>query len=378
VFLSPLPLTPIVKNALAGVIISHVYHLIAVLLLFNLTFNLIPAKQGTKGRIAFTTACLHIVSPAGLFLSSPYGESTLALFNFMGMLCYVYAVQYRHKDRATAEAAIWTIAAGASFGIATTARSNGLLSGTIFAWDAILAILRPSRNLSSAKGVINFAATIAAGLLVAVGFAAPQCVAYLEYCTGGNTRPWCTKLPPSIYTWVQDHYWQVGLFKYWTSNNLPLILLAAPMLVILLYTSEVALFRPESMLPSTALDRAGVTSEETKVFRHVLPRLALPQLVLAGLAATSFHVQIINRISSGYPVWYMVLAVAVNTTQETVRKETVQQDTAKSADTRENTKDGQEKAAMLFNGKEMQWEVRVMVMYAIIQGGLYASFLPPA
>jgi phosphatidylinositol glycan class V len=60
----------------------------------------------------------------------------------------------------------------------------------------------------------------------------------------------------------------------------------------------------------------------------LLFRLALPQLALASAALMSFHVQVITRLSSGYPLWYLVLA----------------QD----------------------------------IMYAIIQTPLYAYFLPPA
>lgn len=71
--------------------------------------------------------------------------------------------------------------------------------------------------------------------------------------------------------------------------------------------------------------------------------MALPQLVLAVLALTTYHVQIITRISSGYPLWYIWLAAK---TQETPKR-TVP-------------------------------IIRWMVIYALIQAGLYASFLPPA
>jgi phosphatidylinositol glycan class V len=52
-------------------------------------------------------------------------------------------------------------------------------------------------------------ATIIAGLLVALGFAIPQFIAYREFCSASDVdkRPWCHKLPPSIYSWVQSHYW---------------------------------------------------------------------------------------------------------------------------------------------------------------------------
>lgn len=79
--------------------------------------------------------------------------------------------------------------------------------------------------------------------------------------------------------------------------------------------------------------------------RSLLWVLAIPQLVLALLALTSYHVQIITRISSGYPLWYIWLAARICS----------------------NSSLGTSKAIF-----------RWMVLYATIQAGLYASFLPPA
>lgn len=325
--------------------------------------------------IAFNAACLHIATPAGLFLSAPYGESTFALFNFLGMLCYVYATQCHTFGSKSATGACWTLAAGASFGIATTMRNNGLLSGMIFAWDAIEAIVCLPSMLRDTIRITHFAATIIAGICVAIGFVAPQAVAYTQYCTGGNTRPWCNRLLPSIYSWVQDHYWEVGFMRYWTLTNLPLFLLAGPLLAILFYTGYLALLKLASLVPQ-GRSQSGrkLAISDTQIFRHVLPRFALPQLVLAVMAATSFHVQIINRISSGYPVWYILLAIAMHNTSSTIN-------TQKSNNSTKRVSDAAGRVgswSLLVKSQHLQWIVRGMVAYAIVQGGLYASFLPPA
>lgn len=80
--------------------------------------------------------------------------------------------------------------------------------------------------------------------------------------------------------------------------------------------------------------------------------IAIPQLVLSGLALTNYHVQIITRLSSGYPVWYLWLTSIVL----------------------------EDRKLNLFGRK---WRLgrgllRWIVLYALIQGGLFASFLPPA
>ena len=85
----------------------------------------------------------------------------------------------------------------------------------------------------------------------------------------------------------------------------------------------------------------------------ILRRLAIPQLILAVLAMTSYHVQIITRISSGYVVWYWWIAAAI------CDKEAGNERCVKGPSISRAT-------------------VRYMVIYAIVQGGLYASFLPPA
>lgn len=360
--LSPLPLSPVFQHALCGILVATLSHLFAAITLYHLTYEIIPAPDNQKRAIAFTASALHVLSPAGLFLSAPYGESTFALFNFAGMLAYLVATKAYASFAFQRQWAAWRwlLLSGLCYGIAAMVRSNGLLSGIPFAWDAPTTAM-PLRKLWRQRDPARrkkLATIIAAGSLVAVGFVIPQTVAYREYCMNGNSRPWCTHVPPSIYNWVQSHYWGVGFLKYWTLNNLPLFLLAIPMLAILLRTGYIALCRAEEL---AALTISGETKkhddfDDTAMFTTVLQRLALPQLVLTVLAATSFHVQIINRISSGYAVWHIILAILMHARPE--------------------------KQARLLgvnaSRRGIQGVIRAMVMYAIIQGGLYASFLPPA
>jgi hypothetical protein len=82
--------------------------------------------------------------------------------------------------------------------------------------------------------------------------------------------------------------------------------------------------------------------------REIVGRIALPQLILAVLALTSYHVQIINRISSGYPVWYWWLATMIVDRHE-VQILGRKWNTAKVG---------------------LKW----MVLHATIQGGLFRHF----
>ena len=350
----------------------------AAITLYSLIYSLVPSSDIRKRQLAFATACLHIFSPAGLFLSAPYGEATFAFASFLGCLCYVKAAENRHHTFADAYQldACLTIAAGLCFGLATMLRTNGLLYGIIFAWDVILTLprLRYILRNRDLEEITRLSATFIAGTLIAVGFALPQAVAYQEYCTAGKSRPWCTALTPSIYSFVQKEYWNVGFMRYWTPNNIPLFFLAAPVAFLMIATA-VSANRNVDSLYSAVFDQESQQAQtpatitrEKKVFEHVLPRFAVPQLVLVLMAVTSFHVQILNRISSGYVVWYFLLAIWIK-----------REDDAGAANKVDDKFLTTSVAGLTgLNGVRVEWLVRAMIMYAVVQGGLYACFMPPA
>lgn len=352
-------------------------------ILYQLTAQLIPYSALSGSKIAFTAASLHILSPAGLFLSAPYGESTFAFLNFAGMSSYARAVQLRYSPRQSSFKAevFYTVGSGIFLAIAASIRGNGLLNGILFAWDALEALLQ-QRTLKSIQALGRLAAIGTAGMLIGIGFAMPQVIAYVEFCTDGQTRQWCDRIPPSIYSWVQDHYWGVGFLRYWTLSNLPLFLIAGPVLGLLVVTGSICLWKPEYIVQSLMSTESskghrhtGAIEVQQKALTSILRRLALPQLTLAVMAATSFHVQIVNRISSGYPLWYIVLAVAIHFRPMT--DSTMGNGDLKVRPT-SRTEGGRSLSASVLRGRRLQFVIRGLALYAIVQGGLYASFLPPA
>jgi GPI mannosyltransferase 2 len=128
-----------------------------------------------------------------------------------------------------------------------------------------------------------------------------------------------------LLTWFRN----VGFLRYWTPGNIPLFLLAAPMLTILIKSAwwGIRLPRPDARI---------------MVF-------AIPQLLLAVAAITNYHTQIILRLSSGNFVWYWWIATLLS-------------------------------APLAAGGKKnwSPWVVRWMVIYSCIQTVLFAGFLPPA
>ncbi|KAL1988754.1 hypothetical protein VTN96DRAFT_7638 [Rasamsonia emersonii] len=329
--------------------ISHLSHYLSVLVLYALTKTIFGTETNTQRAFCLVSAALHIISPAGAFLSAPYGEPLFSFLNLTGFYLYLSAVLNEDTGRQITRDAKF-LASAVLFALATTVRSNGILSGCLFAYDAVLGVVRVITRGFSLETVHRLFVIVLGGSIVALGMVGPQYVAFATYCTDpDSSRPWCKQLIPSIYGWVQAHYWNVGFLKYWTVTNLPLFCLAAPMLAVLCQSALSVLQRPpaEQIYLSFAPD---ASSQKTSVRQSCLTRLAISQGLLAITALTSYHVQIINRISSGYPVWYWYLAsLALDKTKPS------------------------QPARCLFSAA-----TQGMAMYGLIQAVLFGSFLPPA
>ncbi|KAI1436473.1 glycosyltransferase family 76 protein [Xylaria sp. CBS 124048] len=313
-----------------AIFVANVSHLLSALVLYKLSLTV------TKNtRLSLVTAVLHVFSPAGLFLSAPYSESPYALLSFIGYLFFAKAVLSQGR---TFVHDVSLVTSGLWFGFAVNFRSNGTLNGVLFAFELLRELSRPP----SANSIRRRLALLVGGSAIVIGFLIPQVVAYRTYCydvPDSELRPWCTEKLPSIYAFVQAHYWNVGFLRYWTLPNIPLFLLAAPMLYVLA-KSGIAFFADPHILNGGVRDVP--TSDNLASF---LRSMASIQLLLTVLAITTYHVQIITRISSGYPLWYLWLANLLSHD--------------KTAET----------------GKRV---ITFMVMYASIQGALFSSFLPPA
>lgn len=190
-------------EAIIAISIAHLMHLLSVLVLYKLTLIIFAGAVGT----ALTAASLHIISPAGLFLSSPFAESPCALFTFLG--CLLFSKSFGAKGQSSLSRDLLVLVSGLFFGVATSFRSNGILSGLLLLEEffRVLLLLPQGPQLSILRRVFF---TGLGGLAVGIGLLLPQYMAYSEYCTQpsfAGKRPWCENTLPSIYGFVQDHYW---------------------------------------------------------------------------------------------------------------------------------------------------------------------------
>ena len=204
-------LSPPDPEALAAIILAHVFHLLSVLVLHEMTLTLFINSPTTRASsFSFLTASLHIISPAGMFLSAPYAESSFSFLNFAGYYLYAKAM-LKHGEGRFSQRDLLVLLSGVVFGIATTFRGNGLLSGLLLVWDALSCGTRILRSVDIASNIRYLLTVSMSGLLMACIAMVPQYLAYSEYCVRGSSdsdrRPWCSYWAPSNYTWVQRQYW---------------------------------------------------------------------------------------------------------------------------------------------------------------------------
>jgi Gpi18-like mannosyltransferase len=195
------------KIAVIGVGLSHVTHFLSVLVLYGLTKRVFGSDKTSEKAFCFLSALLHIISPAGVFLSAPYGEPVFSLLNFAGFYLYASSL-YNNRLGKSVVRDLQQLLAAATFATASTVRGNGIISGSLFAYDCAALLFQIIKGGLSVEIVHRLIITIFGGIIVALGTILPQYVAYTSYCTTGTlSRPWWQRLIPSIYAWVQAEYW---------------------------------------------------------------------------------------------------------------------------------------------------------------------------
>ena len=167
-----------------------------------------------------------------------------------------------------------------------------------------------------------------------------QWLGYVRFCKESSLdRPYCHRATPSIYSFVQDHYWFVlhhpnhddhhltpppspslsltisscehrnnGLFRYWTLKQMPNFLLASP--ILLFSIAGIARYSSanwKAML-TAGLSRTNRTSKRGYLNANV-QCFVYYWLICVLLLVLYAHVQIATRFLSACPAlyWYAAL-----------------------------------------------------------------------
>ena len=200
---------PVISTAFLGIVLSSLSHLLSVLLRYSLSTAIFCWGPRSKSTLPVAVAALHIVNPAGVFLLSPYPEALFSFLSLLGLQLYLGALRHDCQGRRL-RAETDLLAAGLVFGFASTVRSNGVLNGALFLYDAILTTFSIGKGKFSTKDVRRLIIICTGGCFIALGTIIPQYGAYIRYCNVNGDyekRPWCNNAVPSIYAWVQSYYW---------------------------------------------------------------------------------------------------------------------------------------------------------------------------
>ena len=116
-----------------------------------------------------------------------------------------------------------------------------------------------------------------------------------------HPQPWCGvwRPFPNVYAYVQEHYWNVGFLRYYTLQQLPNFLLAAPVLAASTYAAVHAFETLRARRSAAAED----VTEGGLYGTRARPHLAT-WWVMTLVAATVMHVQVATRFLSVCPALY--------------------------------------------------------------------------
>ncbi|KAG0238296.1 hypothetical protein BGW41_008209 [Actinomortierella wolfii] len=344
------PVSPLLQGILtyqqliviSGILIANISFIIAAVQLYRLSRQLFRDEK-----FAFLTGVLYTLTPSGIFMSAVYAESIFAALTFTGMI-------FAAKKQYLLAALTWSLS--------STARSNGILYAGFFFYDLVI---RMDLRDSFVYKVWRIIKAILLSLICWTGFIAVQAYGYSLYCVNDSSavsaRPWCEKMPPLIYTFVQDFYWNVGFLRYYEVKQIPNFLMAAPMIFlstmgILRYAqfdwervrtlgrSTKSLIQEEKAKNSRSLTSKAAAKPSPFLSDSIFAYIVLwAVLLLANV--TTMHIQIITRAFSCLPPVYWYAAHQYRDGKATVQTMTT---------------------------------TTFFIMYSLIGIILYANFFPPA
>ncbi|KAJ7497142.1 glycosyltransferase family 76 protein [Mycena latifolia] len=233
-----------------------------------------------QARLAAVLALLPS-SPVTLFLA-PYTEPFFTYFSYKGML---YCATERYFPAALA------------FTAAAAFRSNGFLLSGFIVWGLLVQPFLQRRPVSL-RAVL---ACVALSAMPLTPFVAHNYAAYLAFCAGpAPPAAWCARPLPLIYYYVQERYWNQGFLRYWTLQQLPNFLIAAPPLLAI---SAFSIHHLRHWLTSRTAAAPHRAFLDPSIAPHAIYALAMCAILLFAS-----HTQIVLRLAASMPITYWAAA----------------------------------------------------------------------
>lgn len=215
-----------------GVLLNVFFFCLAAYFIVQLSRLVLRNEQ-----MAITAGYLFCMNPASVFFSAPYSESLFAMVTF--------SVIYE-----SARGNILLSLVPLTMGI--LCRSNGLINIGFVLYNGIRCFMLDVSFRSRFKVLIELVIALSLSCFTFISihryhislFCVKSSIRHsreiVDYATvnhfilSGNgsqiSSPWCDAKLPSAYTYVQSHYWNVGLFNYYEFKQIPNFILAVPIL----------------------------------------------------------------------------------------------------------------------------------------------------
>lgn len=306
--------------------LNTLFFVLAALNLYKLSYLILDRNLAYKATILF---CFN---PASVFFSAPYTESLYSYLTFKSMVNVVLLHDKWLKSGRylNCRDIVYII----PICLSTCTRSNGLLNVgflVYYLFDVFVKRLQDCTYSASKKvmiGIKFLLIVITSSIFCILPFIVYQVYSYSLFCTDfvnnlpkhiteyGLTKnyilpgmvskynqSWCFKDIPFAYSYVQEHYWNVGFMQYYEIKQIPNFILASPMIFIMIrYSYEFFQQHLSNIL--------YIFICKKKVYRGELFELDMFVFVVHALFLTVFnifciHVQVTTRIiCSASPVFY--------------------------------------------------------------------------
>lgn len=177
---------------LVGIMVNIAAFCVAALALHRLTIATVQDLD--TANMAVIIFCFN---PASVFYSAVYTEALFAACTWVGLLLL--------------PTHFW--GGVAALTAASAARSNG----TLAAWFLIHRFLSETFRTKSVSFTEAWRAVAGCAAIFAP-YIGMQVAAYRSYCSSSAVNPpeWCTRAIPSLYSYVQERYWDVGFLTFYS------------------------------------------------------------------------------------------------------------------------------------------------------------------
>lgn len=210
---------------------------------------------------AYKSVLLYCINPASIFFSAPYSETLFAWMSFYTML--------KCTENETLRFASIDIMSSLPASLSMITRSNGIVNLGFILYTSFKNVIEKTlpeimykyktlkhRIILPVLLLPLLTSCVALFLTVIISifpFLLVQIYNYFKYCLqsdhklpdfllnpeyvlpGSAESPWCNTSLPFAYSYIQNHYWNVGFLKYYKLKQIPNFLLATPILFLLFY-----------------------------------------------------------------------------------------------------------------------------------------------